>query len=100
MGTFELKHIFRTAMTVPIIVYQKVISPALPGSCIYSPSCSTYARDSILRHGLLKGFLLGITRILRCAGGLYTGGEDPVPDHFSFRHIGRQYKKFWRRRAA
>ncbi|WP_455382135.1 membrane protein insertion efficiency factor YidD [Salinispira pacifica] len=98
MQLSDLKRYFRLAMTLPITVYQKVISPALPGACIYTPTCSTYARDSILRHGLLKGLLLGVTRVLRCAGGLYTGGDDPVPEQFSFRYIGRQYRTFWRGR--
>ncbi|HUX11381.1 MAG TPA: membrane protein insertion efficiency factor YidD [Spirochaetia bacterium] len=100
MGIAALKRILRITVTLPILAYQKLISPGLPGSCIYSPTCSTYAREAIMRHGILKGLLLGITRLFRCAGGLYTGGDDPVPDRFSFRHIGRQYRLFWRKRRA
>ena len=100
MGISEIGRVVRLVMVLPITLYQKLISPALPRSCIYTPTCSTYAKDSILRHGLLKGLMLGVTRVLRCAGGLYSGGDDPVPEDFSFRYIGLQYKKFFRRRAA
>jgi hypothetical protein len=98
MNLKAVQHGFRRVLTIPIVVYQKVISPAFPNSCIYTPSCSTYAKESILSHGLFRGLLLAITRIFRCAGGLYTGGEDPVPVHFSFRYIGGAYRQFWRHR--
>ncbi|HUX49642.1 MAG TPA: membrane protein insertion efficiency factor YidD [Spirochaetia bacterium] len=96
MNFESIRHGFRTVLTFPITIYQKVISPALPNSCIYTPSCSSYAKDAIMSHGLLKGLLLGTARILRCAGGLYTGGDDPVPERFSFRYIGSRYRHFWR----
>ena len=50
-----------------------------------------------MQHGVLKGLILAITRIFRCAGGLYTGGRDPVPEEFSFDYIGGAYKRFWAR---
>ncbi len=84
----------RMLFTLPILIYQHMISPFLPGACIYSPSCSHYAKDSILDHGIFKGLVLAITRISRCAGGLFTGGHDPVPEQFSFRSIGRKYREF------
>jgi hypothetical protein len=87
---------FRFLLIGIIFLYQKIVSPALPGSCIYTPTCSTYAIRSLKKHGLLKGFTLAITRIFRCAGGLYTGGEDPVPETFSFASIADRYRKFWR----
>lgn len=89
---------FRYILIGIIYLYQKIISPALPGSCIYTPTCSTYAIRSLKRHGLFKGLSLAITRIFRCAGGLYTGGDDPVPETFSFSYIADRYKKFWRGR--
>lgn len=59
--------------------YQLVISPWLPPSCRYEPTCSKYALEAIERHGPLKGLLLAISRILRCNPfGSY--GYDPVPD--------------------
>lgn len=70
-------------LTFPIIFYQKAISPFTPASCRFTPTCSEYARQAILRHGPIKGLLLAAWRILRCNpwGG---SGYDPVPDHFCF----------------
>ena len=58
--------------------YQKLISPLLPSNCRYSPTCSEYSKLSLLKHGLIKGGLLSIKRIIRChpLGGK---GFDPVP---------------------
>ena len=100
MGTSPplLFRIIRYIAIIPILIYQKIISPALPGSCIYSPTCSAYSKEAVLKHGVLKGTALGLGRIFRCAGGLYTGGEDPVPEKFSFSYLFGSYKRFWRRR--
>lgn len=59
--------------------YQYAISPLLPPSCRYAPTCSGYTLEAIQKHGALKGGWLGIKRILRCHpwGG---SGYDPVPD--------------------
>lgn len=59
-------------------VYQKVISPFLPSSCRFTPSCSAYAIESLKKHGLIRGTILTTWRILRCNpwGG---HGHDPVP---------------------
>ncbi|RLK63108.1 membrane protein insertion efficiency factor YidD [Atopobacter sp. AH10] len=64
--------------------YQKAISPLFPPSCRYSPTCSSYMIEAIQRHGSLKGFVMGIARILRCHPFL-RGGMDPVPDEFTLR---------------
>ncbi len=86
--------VLRRIWVLPIDIYRIIISPALPDSCIYTPSCSSYGKKAILKHGILKGTLLAGSRIGRCAGGLFTGGEDPVPEEFSFREIGAKYRKF------
>ena len=58
--------------------YQLVISPYLPKSCRYEPTCSSYAIIAINKYGIIKGFYLASRRILRCHpfGG---SGYDPVP---------------------
>ncbi len=57
--------------------YQKFVSPFLPHSCRFYPSCSEYTKEAIIKKGLLKGIVLGIYRILRC-NPLNKGGYDPV----------------------
>ncbi|MEM7225732.1 MAG: membrane protein insertion efficiency factor YidD [Pseudomonadota bacterium] len=62
-----------------ICFYQNVISPVIPASCRYSPSCSAYTAEAIERHGVLIGLWLGTRRVLRC--NPWAGcGHDPVPD--------------------
>lgn len=58
--------------------YQAAISPLLPNSCRYTPTCSQYAIEAINKYGALKGSWMGLKRILRCHpwGG---HGYDPVP---------------------
>ena len=97
-STVMLRLFARHLLVLPILVYQKLVSPLLPGSCIYRPTCSAYAREALLRHGLAAGALLALARVLRCAGGLFVGGDDPVPSRFTFREIGAAYRRFGRRR--
>jgi putative membrane protein insertion efficiency factor len=61
----------------PIVVYQRVISPALPRRCKYEPTCSAYAVQAIREFGILRGLVLGTWRLLRC-NPLSNGGFDPV----------------------
>ena len=61
----------------PIKAYQRFISPMLPPSCRYWPSCSEYALQAIQKHGVLKGGLLGAWRVIRC-NPWSKGGIDPV----------------------
>jgi uncharacterized protein len=58
--------------------YQRWISPALPPTCRFHPSCSTYAIAALQEHGLLRGSGLAAWRLLRCAPW-HPGGIDPVP---------------------
>ncbi|MBQ0083738.1 MAG: membrane protein insertion efficiency factor YidD [Clostridiales bacterium] len=61
-----------------IKVYQKGISPLLPNSCRFTPTCSCYGVQAIKTHGAFKGSFLTIWRILRC-NPFCKGGYDPVP---------------------
>lgn len=58
--------------------YQKYISPGLPRTCRFYPTCSEYSKRAIQEHGAIKGMYLGIKRVLRCHP-LNSGGFDPVP---------------------
>ena len=58
--------------------YQRFISPILPPSCRFYPTCSQYAIEVVQRHGVLKGGGLAIWRLLRC-GPWTKGGYDPAP---------------------
>lgn len=58
--------------------YQKFISPALPPSCRFYPSCSQYALEAVRRHGALRGSWLALRRLSRCHP-FHPGGVDPVP---------------------
>ncbi|MDA8171495.1 MAG: membrane protein insertion efficiency factor YidD [Nitrospiraceae bacterium] len=57
--------------------YQAAMSPFLPASCRFTPSCSEYAKEAVGHYGALKGGWLGFRRILRCHP-LNPGGYDPV----------------------
>lgn len=65
-------------LCLPIVFYQRCISPFTPPSCRFTPTCSEYARQAIIKHGPLRGTWLALRRILRCHpwGG---SGYDPVP---------------------
>jgi putative membrane protein insertion efficiency factor len=74
----------RTAVLAPILVYQRVISPALPRRCKYHPTCSAYAVQSIQSFGILRGSVLAAWRLLRC-NPFSHGGYDPVSAQTLFR---------------
>jgi uncharacterized protein len=67
----------RDAATAAIRAYQRFVSPLLPPSCRFTPSCSQYALVAIVKHGLLRGMLMGTMRVLRC-NPFSKGGFDPV----------------------
>jgi putative membrane protein insertion efficiency factor len=57
--------------------YKKFISPALPDSCRFYPTCSEYAATAVGKYGVLKGSIKSIYRIIRC-NPFNKGGYDPV----------------------
>jgi putative membrane protein insertion efficiency factor len=60
-----------------IRLYQRFVSPLLPPACRFEPTCSAYFIEALRRKGLLRGFALGVWRILRC-NPFFPGGYDPV----------------------
>lgn len=60
-----------------ITLYQRVLSPLLPRSCRFEPSCSQYAAEAIRHFGFSRGLLKSICRISKCHP-LHPGGYDPV----------------------
>jgi len=83
---------------LPTHLYRAIISPWLPRSCIYTPSCSTYMVTAVRQHGVLKGSLLGFARIGRCHHTLFFGGPDSVPEQFSWKAVKTPYTIFRRHR--
>jgi putative membrane protein insertion efficiency factor len=59
-------------------VYKVLFSPLFAGSCRFVPSCSDYAAEAIVRHGVLRGTVLAAGRLARCHP-LAAAGVDPVP---------------------
>jgi putative membrane protein insertion efficiency factor len=58
-------------------LYKYLISPILPGSCRFIPSCSEYAIEALRKYGALRGTYLSVKRVARCHP-LHPGGFDPV----------------------
>ena len=73
-----MKKALRKLFIVPILIYQYVISPLFPGSCRFTPTCSNYSKEAIIKHGILKGTVLSIKRISKCHPW-GASGYDPVP---------------------
>lgn len=58
-------------------IYKRWVSPALPPSCRYVPTCSEYAMEAVERYGVVRGAAMGAWRLLRCHP-FVKGGYDPV----------------------
>ncbi len=75
----ELRKIATWILLAPVYFYRSVISPLLPPSCRYTPTCSQYTIEALKKHGPFIGVYLSAKRILSCNpwGGK---GYDPVPE--------------------
>jgi putative membrane protein insertion efficiency factor len=67
----------RTILVSLLKFYKAAVSPWLPPSCRFVPTCSEYACEAIERHGALRGSAMGFRRLLRCHP-FHAGGYDPV----------------------
>lgn len=76
-----MKHV----MIFIVRLYKKVLSPILPNSCRFTPTCSSYAIEAFEKRGFFAGLILTVWRILRC-NPFCKGGYDPVPEK-GFRRI-------------
>ena len=70
--------IFEKVLLVSIWVYSYAISPFMAPACRHYPTCSSYSREAIRKHGPFRGLFLSIKRLLRCRPG-GSSGYDPVP---------------------
>jgi hypothetical protein len=73
--------VIRAAVAV-LAVYQRLVSPFLPQSCRFAPTCSEYARQALTGHGVLRGSALAFVRLLKCHP-FHPGGWDPPPSRQS-----------------
>ncbi len=73
-----IKNIVLYPILLIIKIYQTVLSPILPSTCRYSPTCSEYTKQSLIKFGLIKGGMISLKRIIKCNpwGG---NGYDPIP---------------------
>lgn len=76
----KLSLLIRQSLLVVFDIGMMVIRPFLGprGVCRFTPTCSQYARQAILQHGVFKGVYLAVIRISKCHP-LHPGGYDPVP---------------------
>jgi uncharacterized protein len=76
--------LIREFLVALVRAYQSILSPFLPRSCKFHPSCSHYAIDALREHGALRGSVVAGWRILRC-NPFSHGGYDPVAHQHVFR---------------
>ena len=73
-----ISNLFKLLIINLIKIYQRLVSPFFPSSCKFSPSCSKYGIEAINKHGIIKGLVLTVKRILKC-NPWSKGGYDPIP---------------------
>lgn len=71
-------NILKKTLVILIRIYRAMISPYLPGQCRFTPTCSHYSEEAIMKYGVAKGGFLSIKRVAKCHP-FHPGGYDPVP---------------------
>ncbi len=86
------RRFFIFLLIIPVKIYQWMISPLLPKTCRYVPTCSEYAIEALRVHGPVRGLIMGTRRILSCHpwGG---HGYDPVPPRGTPLFQFKKYRK-------
>lgn len=77
-----------------IYFYKFIVSPILPRSCRFIPSCSDYALEAIEKYGFLKGFILTTKRVLSCHPFSKKNSLDEVPQNLSYISPFKYFAKF------
>lgn len=85
-----MQNFIKQSLLLIILFYQKILSPDHSiwakrmkfKFCRFSPSCSEFTKIALIKHGLFKGLVMGVARILRC-NPFSKKGFDPVPENFS-----------------
>ena len=72
-----IKKFFKNIAISFIDLYKYLISPLLGNNCRFVPTCSEYTKESIIKYGVIKGFWLGLKRIVKCHPW-GKGGYDPI----------------------
>ncbi len=96
--SWKVSAFVRKVAAFPFVLYKIFISPLLPAACLYRPTCSEYFREAILKFGIIKGMALGFARLMRCNGWFFEGGDDPLPEIFSWNAVTVPYRVFRTRR--
>jgi putative membrane protein insertion efficiency factor len=60
-----------------LVGYKKIVSPLVPPACRFTPTCSEYAAEAVLRYGVLRGSVLALKRLVKCHP-FHPGGYDPL----------------------
>jgi hypothetical protein len=68
----------KRAVLAVLRFYKRWVSPALPPSCRFTPTCSEYSYQAVEKYGVLRGGWMGIRRLARCHPW-HPGGYDPIP---------------------
>jgi uncharacterized protein len=79
-----VKRLAREILLVPLHLYRRFISPALPARCKYYPTCSTYTVQAVRELGVVKGGIVAAWRLARCNPWSH-GGVDELADRRLFR---------------